>query len=375
MKAIFIVRTGLPQNALRVRECPEPEPGPGQVRIAVRAFGINFADVLARTGMYLDAPPLPFIPGYEVAGVVEAVGPVFDKEVPSAWPSSDLAPQEPLEPGDRVAALTDFGGYAQKAVAPRILTVRIPDGMDWAEAASIPVNGVTAWLALCGMTRVQEGDRVLIHAAAGGVGTIAVQIALDAGCEVFGTVGSEEKAKFLRETGVHHPIVHTRQDVEAEVKRITGGGGLDLVLDSLGGRSIASGMRMLAPSGRLVSIGIASLTPRKSRSLISAGMGLLKVPFLHPYSMLSDSRSFIGINLKRLGPSRPRLLARALREAFRLVREGRVRPRLDSVYFFEDCAAAHERLHSRQSIGKVVVTVPCETSNHKTFEDGAPTSP
>ncbi len=111
---------------------------------------------------------------------------------------------------------------------------------------------------------------------------------------------------------------------------------------------------MLAPSGRLVSIGIASLTPRKTRSLVSAGMGLLKAPILHPYSMLSESKSLIGINIKRLGASRPRLLARALREVFDLVRQGRLSPHLDSVYRFEDCAAAHERLHGRQSVGKVV---------------------
>lgn len=254
--------------------------------------------------------------------------------------------------------MTDFGGYAEKAVAHELLTVPIPEGMDWAEAAAIPVNGVTAWLALRGMTSVQAGDRVLIHAAAGGVGIMAVQIARDAGCEVFGTVGSEEKAAFLEKLGVHHPIVHTRQDVESEVERRLGGAGLDLVLDSLGGRSIASGMRMLAPSGRLVSIGIASLTPRQSRSLISAGMGLLKVPILHPYHMLAESKSFLGINLKRLGPSRPRLLARALCEVFEMVRQGRLRPYLDSVHAFESCATAHERLHGRQSIGKVVVTIP-----------------
>ncbi len=355
MKAVFIVRIGLPQNALRIRECPDPEPGPGQVRISVRAFGINFADILARTGMYLDAPPLPFVPGYEVAGVVEAVGPGC----------------EGFKPGDRVAALTDFGGYAEKALAHALLTVPLPEGMEWPEAAAIPVNGVTAWLALRGLTTIHEGDRVLIHAAAGGVGTMAVQIALDAGCEVFGTVGSEEKAAFLRELGVHHALVHAKDDVEAQVERLTGGAGLDLVLDSLGGRSIAEGMRMLAPSGRLVSIGIASLTPRKTRSLVSAGMGLLKAPILHPYSMLSESKSFIGINIKRLGASRPRLLARALREVFDLVRQGRLSPHLDSVYRFEDCAAAHERLHGRQSVGKVVVVV----SDEAPPEGGGPKRP
>jgi len=342
MKAVFIVRIGLPQTALRIREVEDPVPGPHQVRIAVRAFGVNFADVLARTGMYLDAPPLPFIPGYEVAGEVEAVGPDCTA----------------FAPGQRVAALTDFGGYAEKALAHEAVTVPIPDGMEFAEAAAIPVNGVTAWLALCGLTQVRAADRVLIHAAAGGVGLMAVQIALHAQCEVFGTVGSDEKAAFLQTIGVQHPLVHTRQDVESEVQRITQGAGLDLILDSLGGRSIAAGMRMLCASGRLVSIGIASLTPRKSRSLISTGMGLLKAPILHPYTMLSDSKSFIGVNLKRIGERRPRLLAIGLREVFRMVQAGNLRPRLDSVHPFDACAAAHERLHSRQSIGKVVVTVP-----------------
>ncbi|MBL6975676.1 MAG: zinc-binding dehydrogenase [Deltaproteobacteria bacterium] len=341
MKAVFIERIGLPDEALRTRECPAPVPLEGQVLIDVRAFGVNFADILARTGMYFDAPRMPFIPGYEVSGSVIAVGDGCHR----------------IKEGDRVAALTDFGGYAEQAVAPEQSVVCIPDEMDFADAAAIPVNGVTAQLALRGLTTVIPGDRVLIHAAAGGVGLMAVQIALDAGCEVFGTVSSEKKVEFLREMGMQHPMIHSRVDVETEVRRLSDDQGLDLVVDSLGGASLASGIRMLAPSGRLVSIGIASMTPRKTRNLVSAGFGLLKTPFFHPYSLLSESRSYMGINVKRIAEKRPQVLARSLDDIFDLVGQGRVRPHLDSVYPMAECAKAHERLHGRGSIGKVVVTV------------------
>lgn len=341
MRAVFIERIGLPDDALRIRETGSPPLAPGQVRIAVRAFGINFADILARTGMYLDAPRMPFVPGYEVAGVVEEVG--EDCEL--------------FRTGQRVAALTDFGGYAEKAVAREDAVVAIPDSMEWADAAAIPVNGVTAHLALKGLTNVVAGDRVLIHAAAGGVGLMAVQIALDAGCEVFGTVSSEQKVKFLSELGMQHPMIHTTVDVETEIRRRTNDDGLDVVIDSLGGSSIAAGMRMLAPSGRLVSIGIASMTPRKTRNLVSAGFGLLKTPFFHPYSLLADSKSYLGINIKRIAEKRPQVVARALRDVFALVDRGCIRPHLDTVFDFEDCPKAHERLHGRNSIGKVVVTI------------------
>ncbi|NOZ00740.1 MAG: zinc-binding dehydrogenase [Deltaproteobacteria bacterium] len=339
MKAIFIERIGLPADALRVRDCPSPAVGPGQVKIRVSAFGVNFADVLARTGMYMDAPRLPFIPGYEVAGIVVEVGDGCKR----------------IRPGQRVAAMTDFGGYAQEAVAQEGAVVEIPGDMEWATAAAIPVNGVTALLALKGLTNIFKGDRVLIHAAAGGVGLMAVQMALDEGCEVFGTVSSEKKAEFLRAMGVQHPLIHSRVDVETEIRRITNDQGLDLVLDSLGGSSISAGMRMLAPSGRLVSIGIASMTPRKTRNLVSAGFGLLKTPFFHPYSLLSDSKSYIGINIKRIAEKRPAVLARAFNDCFTLLEQGRIKPHLDSVFAFEDCWKAHERLHGRKSIGKVVV--------------------
>lgn len=342
MRAVYITRIGLPEVALRLRDAPDPSPEGSQVLVRVRAFGVNFADILARTGMDLEVPRLPFVPGFEVAGVVEAVGPACRS----------------VKVGDRVAAITPMGGYAELAVAEENLVAAIPEALPWTDAAAVPVNGAAAWLSLMCLTCVHAGDRVLVHAAAGGSGLMAVQIAMDAGCEVFGTVGSDAKVQFLRAMGVHHPMNHTKADVEAEVRKATGGQGLDLVLDSVGGDSISAGLRMLAASGRLVSIGVSSMTPRTARSLVATGMGLLKAPVLHPYGLLSEGKGFVGVNLRRIAAQRPATVGGALRAVFRKVAEGRVRPHVDSVFPMEATAAAHERLHSRQSIGKVVVTVP-----------------
>jgi len=340
MKAIFLAKVGLPEDALKIMETEEPQIGPNEVLVKVKAFGINFADILARTGMYLDAPKLPFVPGYEVAGVVEKTGTACSR----------------FQPGMRVAGLTNFGGYAEKAVVHEGVCQLIPEGMSFEEACAIPVNGVTAYLALKGLTSVRKGESVLVHAAAGGVGLLAVQIALDSGCRVFGTVSTREKARVLENIGVE-PLVHTQCDVPSEIMRRTNGKGIDLVLDSLGGRSISEGMRMLAAGGRFVSIGIASHTPKTKRSLVTAGIGLLKVPILHPYLLLSDSKSFVGINIKRISEQRPELLSFALEEVFNMVREGKIKPYIDSIFQFHDCPMAHRRLHSRQSIGKIVVSL------------------
>jgi len=341
MRAVQIARIGLPRFALRMAEVPSPVVGPRRVRIRVRAFGINFADILARTGMNPEVPRLPFIPGYEVAGEVIEFGDGC----------------EGLAAGMRVAALVDLGAYAEEVVAWHGSVVPIPDDLDDVEAAAIPVNGTTAWMALHEMTCVRAGDRVLIHSAGGGVGSMAVQLAMVAGCEVFGTVGSPGKLPFLERLGVHHPLCQDTMNVEDEVERVTKGRGLDIVLDSLGGQAIASGLRMLAPSGRLISIGTTSMTPTTRRHLLSGGMGLLRTPILHPQALLDEGKGFIGINLRRTATERPDRVARCLRSVFELAATGRIRPHIDSVHPFEDCAAAHERLHGRQSVGKVVVRI------------------
>ncbi len=341
MRAIQIVRIGLPATALRIQECQEPEAGPGRVRIRVRAFGVTFADLLARTGMDAESPRLPWVPGQEVAGIVE-----------------DDGEQGALfAPGTPVAALTLRGGYAEVAAARPEFVVPIPPGMDFAEAASVPAAGATAWLALCGLTSLRAGDRVLVHAAAGGVGLMAVQMALAAGCEVFGTVGSEPKAAFLRDLGVQHPMSHASIDVEAEVGRAARDSGMDLVLDSPRHDTLLADLRMLAPSGRLVVFGATAAATAVARgSGRSASLARARVDALDPWALPAEGKGILGVHLARTADARPALVRTALREIFSMVRSGRLRPHVDSRFDFADCAAAHDRLHGRESIGKVVVT-------------------
>jgi NADPH2:quinone reductase len=257
--------------------------------------------------------------------------------------------------GQRVAGLTSFGGYAGKAICHQDGVVALPDGMDCVKAAAVPVNGATAWLALHGLIRVRAQDRVFIRSAAGGVGLMAAQMALGAGCEVFGAVGTDAKVEFLKGLGVHHPMNHQAADIEGEVRTVTGGCGLDLVLDSAGGDAIASGLRMLGAGGRLVSIGVSSIMPRTDGPQTSAGPTLQRATVLHPYTLLAEGKGLVGINLMRLSEQRPALVGQALRAAFDLVFTGRVRVHVDSVHPFEAATQAHLRLQGGRSIGKVVI--------------------
>jgi NADPH2:quinone reductase len=343
MRAVHIVRIGLPETALRVLECAEPAAGPGRVRIRVRAFGVTYADLLARTGMDAESPRLPWVPGQEVAGIVEDDGEEGAR----------------FAPGTPVAALTLRGGYAEVATARPEFVVPIPPGMEFADAATVPAAGATAWLALSGLTSIRAGDRVLVHAAAGGVGLLAIQMALAAGCEVFGTVGSEPKVAFLRDLGVQHPMNHASTDIEAAVGRAAGNSGMDLVLDSPRHDTLLSDLRMLAPSGRLVIFGAtAAATAMALGSGRAASRARTRIDTLDPWALPAEGKGILGVNLLRTAEARPALVMTALREVFAMIRSGRLRPHVDTRFDFADCARAHERLHGRESIGKVVVTLP-----------------
>src|SRR5256884_3677617 len=217
MRSVWITRTG-PPEALEVRDGAEPTPGPGQALVRVRAIGVNFADVMARLGLYPDAPPRPCVVGYEVAGTVERLGPGVDGD---------------LSVGRRVVALTRFGGYAEAIAVPTRQVFPMPERMSFEEAAAIPVNYLTAVLMLRHFGNVQAGDRVMVHAAAGGVGMAAIQLCRIAGAEVIGTASAAKHA-VLREAGVTHAIDYRTRDFEQEVKPLTGRRGGDLLLDATG---------------------------------------------------------------------------------------------------------------------------------------------
>jgi NADPH:quinone reductase-like Zn-dependent oxidoreductase len=336
MRQLVIPRHG-PPEVFEVREGPDPVPADGELRIRVRAAGVNFADVLARIGLYPDAPKPPVVVGYEVAGIVDAVGP----GVTSA------------QVGDRVVALTRFGGYADRVVVPSAQAFRFPDELSDAEAAAVPVTYLTAALALYRMAAITSGETVLIHNAGGGLGIAATQLARLKRTTVIGTA-SATKHDALRSFGVEHVIDYRHANVEDEVRRITRGRGVDVVLDPIGGKSFAVSYRLLAPLGRLVMLGISSAASerRSAWRVLRAWWGM---PTFNPLSLINRNRGVFGLNLGHLWEERRRL--QSLMDLLMTeLSAGRIQPIVARTFPLERAADAHRYLQSRSNIGKVILT-------------------
>ena len=285
MRALWQMKNGGPE-VLTVRETPDPTPGPGEVRIRVRACGLNFAEVMARQGLYPDAPKPPCVLGYEAAGEVDALGPGVDG----------------LALGTPVVALTRFGGHADVVCVPQAQVLPMPDGMDFETAAAIPVTYLTAYHMLFRVANLQPGARVLIHMAAGGVGIAALQLcATVEGVTTFGTA-SASKHEVLRAEGCDHPIDYRNTDYAARVRELTDGAGVDVVLDPLGGKDWATGLRLLRPVGHLVAFGFANMAGGERRSLLRMVSQGSADPPLHgagpdgrqPLSQWGEHRTHVG---------------------------------------------------------------------------------
>ncbi len=337
MRQIWIPKIGEP-DVLEVREAPDPVPGPGEVRIRVEASGINFADILARMGLYPDAPKLPAVVGYEVAGVVDEVGDAVDS----------------LSSGDRVVSMTRFGGYSDVVCVSHEMVRLQPENLGAEETASIPVNYLTAWLMLVRLGNVREGDRVLVHACAGGVGLAAVQICHHFGAEVIGTA-SAGKHERLRDMGVGECIDYRTQDFEEVVADLTDGRGVDIALDAVGGESFAKSYRCLDSFGRLFVFGVSSLAPGSKRRLGAALLGLLRMPKFKPLSLMTFNRGVFGVNVGHLW-HRGDELAAMLGEILDLFADGTFVPVVDRVFPFAEAAAAHQYIQDRKNFGKVMLT-------------------
>jgi NADPH:quinone reductase-like Zn-dependent oxidoreductase len=324
-------------DVFEMREGPDPSPGDGEVRIHVRAAGVNFADILARIGLYPDAPKPPMVVGYEVAGVVDAVG----RGAIGA------------HTGDRVVALTRFGGYADSVCVPAAQVYRFPDRLSDAEAAAVPVTYLTAALALYRMAALTSGETVLIHNAGGGVGIAATQLARLRRATVIGTASSA-KHDALRSFGVEYPIDYRTANVESEVKRITRGRGADVILDPIGGSSFGASYRMLAPLGRLVMLGISSMAgERRSTWRVLRSWWAMKA--FDPLSLINRNRGVFGLNLGHLWDERSKLqplMDLLLSE----LSAGRLEPIVARTFPLERAADAHRYIQSRANIGKVVLT-------------------
>ncbi len=337
MKQVWIPRIGEP-DVLELREAPDPEPKTGQIRVRVGASGINFADILARMGLYPDSPKLPAVVGYEVAGTIDAVGDgVEDHRV-----------------GDRVVCMTRFGGYSDVICVPQQTAGKTPEGLSDEDAASIPVNYLTAWLMLVRLGNVRAGETVLVHACAGGVGLAAVQICRHFGADVIGTA-SAGKHERLREMGVKECIDYRTQDFLQEVRRITDGRGVDIALDAVGGASFGKSYRSLSSLGRLFVFGASSLAPGKKRNMFSALTGLAKMGSFKPMQLMSANKGVFGVNLGHLWDRGDEMVA-MLGEITDLFADGTFKPVVDRSFPFEKASAAHQYIQDRKNFGKVVLT-------------------
>jgi len=342
MRAMVVRRYG-PPEVFELRTLPDAQPAPGQVLIRVHFVGVNFADILARMGLYGGTPKAPFVPGLEVAGLVEAVGPGLDPQAPS------------LRRGDRVAALTKFKGYAELVAVPAQQVFRVPDEVPLDHAAAMPVNYLTAYHSMFQMGNLQPGDRILIHAAAGGVGMAAVQLARARKLIIFGTAGSS-KQDYLRQSGVHYPIDYSKEDFVEVVRRVAPDG-IELAFDAVGGDYFKRSQRCLGPGGRLVVYGFsAAVGPDGKRSLWRIARALLQTRLYHPLPMIDRNLAVIGVHLGRM-QGREALLKKEMDEIFGMYRAGEVKPVVGKIFPLEKAADAHRFIHARQNIGKVLLSI------------------
>ncbi len=336
MRALTITRYGDP-DVLKVLDKPDPVPAAGELRIKVNRAGLNFAEISARVGLYPDAPKPPFCAGYEVAGVVDALGPGV-----TGWTV-----------GERALGMCRFGGHASHAVLKVEQVQRIPSGMTDDEAAALPVNYLTAFHMLFRVGNLQPGQRVLVHMAAGGVGLAVIQLCkLVEGVEIFGT-SSASKHPLLREMGVQHPIDYRTKDYVAEVKALTNGKGVDLVLDALGGADWSKGYGLLRPAGHLVAFGWANMVEDGKRNLFHVVREFFSQKKYAPMSMMDQNKSVSGVNLGHLWDE-IEMMSGHLKKLLALVEAGKVKPRVDKVFKLAQGPDAHRYVQERKNVGKVI---------------------
>ena len=337
MRQIWIVGHGGPEK-LRLREAADPHPGNGELRIRVKASGINFADILARQGLYPDAPRPPMVVGYEVSGVVDAVGAGVDAQ----WL------------GREVFALVRFGGYADVVTVPLAQVFPKPARLEHTQCVALPVQYLTAWQLLVVMGALTASDSVLIHNAGGGVGLAAIDIARHIGATVYGTASSGKHA-FLLERGLTHAIDYTRGDWTTELMRLTSGKGVELIIDSLGGGHWRKSYTALRATGRLGMFGISAATTSRLPRPIRLASLAFQIPWFHPLGLMARNRGVFGVNLGHLWREMPKVQS-WMKAVLDGVEAGWIRPHVDRAFPFERAGDAHAWIEDRKNIGKVALT-------------------
>jgi NADPH:quinone reductase-like Zn-dependent oxidoreductase len=336
VRQIWITKAGSP-SVLQVREAPDPIPGPSEVRIRVQASGVNFADLMARMGLYPDAPKIPCVVGYEVAGVVDAVGQGGTE----------------FHSGDAVMAMTNFGGYSDVVCVPAAQVLPRPPKMSAQEGAAFLVSYLTTYALLIVMGSLRKGDRVLIQSAAGGLGLAALDICRIYEAETIG-LASPSKHGFLRERGLDHVIDSHASDWVERVKEITKGEGVEVVLNSQGGKSLRQSYDLLAPTGRLLTFGASSIAAGTRRSIGALLSFLTSTPRFAPLRLMNDSKGVLGVHIGHFGGQERKVRAWT-EQLLAWYNEGKLHPHVDRAFAFSEAAAAHQYLHDRKATGKVVL--------------------
>lgn len=335
MKSIYLINYGDAATAFEIREIDIPQPKADEVLIKVKYSGLNFADVIARRGFYPDAPKNPALLGYDVSGEIYGIGQNVTE----------------LKMGQKVVAMTRFGGYAEYVVTDINGVAAIPDGMDMAEATVLATQACTAYYCAEDCVTLHSGERVLIQAAAGGVGRLLVQIAKHRGCVVYGTASSS-KQDYMMQTGVDYPIDYTKDDF---YKVINGSGHkMDVIFDSIGGTVFKKGLKLLAPGGRMVCFGAAEQLESSKNKLKLLSM-LWGFGLFSPISLLMQSKSIITVNMLRIADYKSSVFNEILNEVIEMANDGIIQPYVSKIFPYTEMADAHEFLESRSSVGKVVI--------------------
>ena len=337
MKQMFIVGRGGPEK-LQLRESRDPSPAGGEIRIRVKASGVNFADILARQGLYPDSPRIPCVVGYEVSGTADTVGSGVDQ----SWVGRD------------VFALTRFGGYSDVVLVPEKQLFAKPASLSYEQAAAIPVNYLTAWQLLVVMGSLKREETVLVHNVGGGVGLAAIDIALHIGAKIYGTASSGKHA-FLKQRGLDEAIDYRTKDWAVELHRLTNGKGVALITDPLGGNHWRKSYKALRSTGRLGMFGVSVATTSKLFGPLRLLPVALGMPLFHPLSLMSSNKSAFGVNLGHMWHESD-MISSWMEILLKGVADGWVRPHVDKSFPLAQVGEAQTYIEERKNTGKVVLT-------------------
>jgi len=338
MKQARIIKYGHADEAFKIQEATSPAPKANEVQIEVEGFGLNYADVMARNGLYKEAPKIPFVPGYEVVGRVIKTG----VEAP-----------ESLK-GKRVVAFTRFGGYATEAVADFRALGIISDEIAGGEACALATQYCTAYYMTHYFQQMRKGEIALVHACAGGVGTALTQLCQLRGVKVIGLCSSDEKMEYLKASNVDYPINYTQTDYKKWIIKNLGKRPVDHVFNAVAGDSFKIDLKLLGYGGKLFCFGAAARSGKKN-NLINDVSFLLKTGFVSPLFMMMKAQALIGVNMLRIADHKVEVIGTCLNELVQLYNNKEIAPKVGGAFPIARLAAAHTALESRKSIGKIYV--------------------